>query len=179
MAENADMPPPRYQMDGTLPTMHSGVGGAGGLGGGGGGGVMVGSSAINPGKFLLSKASHVAVDDAEEHSNSCYYSVAYTRTLPHPKHQQMHHQIVPPRDDSMIGKNGYLPAPSPAPPMDGSYYNMNSDRYLSYPPMVSAPPVLSVCLSVCGCFRRNNNLINSRVVSSSSLHFPAALRTIR
>lgn len=126
MAENADMPPPRYQMDGTLPTMHSG-----------GGGGMGGSSAINPGKFLLSKASHVAVDDAEEHSNSCYYSVAYTRTLPHPKHQQMHHQIVPPRDDSMIGKNGYLPAPSPAPPMDGSYYNMNSDRYLSYPPMVS------------------------------------------
>lgn len=40
------------------------------------------------------------------------------------------------RDDQMIGK-GYMPSPSPAPPLDGSYYNMNSDRYLSYPPMVS------------------------------------------
>lgn len=124
MAENSDMPPPRYQMDGTLPSMH-------GLGG----------SSVNPGKLMLPKASHVVhpslVDEAEEHSNSCYYSVAYTRTLPHPKHQQMQ-QIVPPRDDSMIGKNGYLPAPSPAPPLDGSYYNMNSDRYLSYPPMVSS-----------------------------------------
>lgn len=39
------------------------------------------------------------------------------------------------RDDQMIGKIGYIPAPSPAPPLDGSYYNMNSDRYLSYPPM--------------------------------------------
>lgn len=40
------------------------------------------------------------------------------------------------RDDQMIGK-GYMPSPSPAPPLDGSYYNMNSDRYLSYPPMVN------------------------------------------
>lgn len=40
------------------------------------------------------------------------------------------------RDDQMIGK-GYMPSPSPAPPLDGSYYNMNSERYLSYPPMVS------------------------------------------
>lgn len=131
------MPPPRYQMDGTLP-MHHSVGGMGPPMGGGG--PMMNSSAINAGKLLYSDShathpSHVV--DAEEHSNSCYYSVAYTRTLPHPKHQIMQ-QIVPPRDDSMIGKNGYLPAPSPAPPLDGSYYNMNSDRYLSYPPMVSS-----------------------------------------
>lgn len=116
------MPPPRYQMDGTLPGHGHSVGNG---------------SAINPGKSLsdlhVTHPSHV---DADEHSNSCYYSVAYTRTLPHPKHQLMQ-QIVPPRDDSMIGKHGYLPAPSPAPPLDGSYYNMNSDRYLSYPPMVS------------------------------------------
>lgn len=43
------------------------------------------------------------------------------------------------RDDQMIGKVGYIPAPSPAPPLDGSYYNMNSDRYLSYPPMDYPP----------------------------------------
>lgn len=57
-----------------------------------------------------------------------------TRTLPHPRHNN---HIIDPRsrDDQMIGK-GYMPSPSPAPPLDGSYYNMNSDRYLSYPPMV-------------------------------------------
>lgn len=44
------------------------------------------------------------------------------------------------RDDQMlISKGVYIPSPSPAPPPDGSYYNMNSDRYLSYPPMVSKP----------------------------------------
>lgn len=57
-----------------------------------------------------------------------------TRTLPHPRHNS--HVIDPrARDDQMLGK-GYMPSPSPALPLDGSYYNMNSDRYLSYPPMV-------------------------------------------
>lgn len=57
-----------------------------------------------------------------------------TRTLPHPRTTN---QLIDPRsrDDQMLGK-GYMPSPSPALPLDGSYYNMNSDRYLSYPPMV-------------------------------------------
>ncbi|XP_037827226.1 nephrin isoform X4 [Lucilia sericata] len=59
------------------------------------------------------------------------------RTLPHPRHNNtaniMDHRA---RDDQMlINKAVYIPSPSPAPPPDGSYYNMNSDRYLSYPPM--------------------------------------------
>lgn len=57
-----------------------------------------------------------------------------TRTLPHPRHNN-HVLEARARDDHMIGK-GYMPSPSPALPLDGSYYNMNSDRYLSYPPMV-------------------------------------------
>lgn len=38
----------------------------------------------------------------------------------------------------------YVTAPSPAPPADGSYYNM-SDRYLSYPPPLDfqTPPLVS------------------------------------
>lgn len=53
-----------------------------------------------------------------------------TRTLPHPRHNS--HVIDPrARDDQMLGK-GYLPSPSPALPLDGSYYNMN----IPYPPMV-------------------------------------------
>lgn len=61
--------------------------------------------------------------------------LVHTRTLPHPRHNN-HIMDTRSRDDQMIGK-GYMPSPSPAPPLDGSYYNMNSDRYLSYPPMVS------------------------------------------
>lgn len=40
-------------------------------------------------------------------------------------------------------KSSYVSAPSPAPPADGSYFNM-SDRYLSYPPPLdfqNAPPI--------------------------------------
>lgn len=73
------------------------------------------------------------------------------KTLPNPRHHPNagHMLDARARDDQMIGKGGsngssnggglvgYMPSPSPAPPMDGSYYNMNSDRYLSYPPMVS------------------------------------------
>uniref|UniRef100_A0A1B0BLM1 Uncharacterized protein n=1 Tax=Glossina palpalis gambiensis TaxID=67801 RepID=A0A1B0BLM1_9MUSC len=60
------------------------------------------------------------------------------RTLPHPRHNNnatnvMDHRA---RDDQMLlNKAVYIPSPSPAPPPDGSYYNMNSDRYLSYPPL--------------------------------------------
>lgn len=38
-------------------------------------------------------------------------------------------------DDPFNQKN-YVKIPSPAPPLDGSYYSA-CDRYLSYPPMVS------------------------------------------
>lgn len=74
----------------------------------------------------------------------------------------------------MIGKGGntgngglvgYMPSPSPAPPMDGSYYNMNSDRYLSYPPMVSpAIPQLP-----------SNHLAYSSRPSPVSQDYPSAL----
>lgn len=43
----------------------------------------------------------------------------------------------------IAGKTSYVSAPSPAPPADGSYFNM-SDRYLSYPPPLdfqSPPPI--------------------------------------
>lgn len=72
-----------------------------------------------------------------------------THTLPHPHHHHNHnhnHQqanIGRARDDQMLpgggyhgnlsAKSSYVSAPSPAPPADGSYFNM-SDRYLSYPP---------------------------------------------
>lgn len=67
--------------------------------------------------------------------NKKKHFLVHTRTLPHPRHNN-HIMDTRSRDDQMIGK-GYMPSPSPAPPLDGSYYNMNSDRYLSYPPMVS------------------------------------------
>lgn len=65
---------------------------------------------------------------------------ANSRTLPHPRH---HHNTTnmlnnQTRDDQMlVTKGAYIPSPSPAPPIDGSYYNMSSERYLSYPPLVS------------------------------------------
>ncbi|XP_059224437.1 nephrin isoform X1 [Stomoxys calcitrans] len=88
LVDNTDLPPPRYQQDGTMP-------------------------AIYPNNMVNA------------------------RTLPHPRHNNganiMDHRA---RDDQMlINKAVYIPSPSPAPPPDGSYYNMNSDRYLSYPPM--------------------------------------------
>ncbi|XP_043071244.1 nephrin [Drosophila grimshawi] len=97
LVESADMPPPRYQKDGTLPALY-------------------------PNNMV----------------NAC--------TLPHPRHNQGHAAVMAAaaaaaaghmtRDDQMlIGKGVYIPSPSPAPPPDGSYYNMNSERYLSYPPM--------------------------------------------
>lgn len=86
LVENADMPPPRYQKDGTLPSLYPN-------------------------------------------------NLSNSRTLPHPRHNttNLDHRA---RDDQMLLSKGvYIPSPSPAPPPDGSYYNMNSDRYLSYPPM--------------------------------------------
>ncbi|XP_052843338.1 nephrin isoform X2 [Drosophila gunungcola] len=87
LVEGTDMPPPRYQKDGTLPVIY-------------------------PNNIV----------------NAC--------TLPHPRHNNGSAAIHMTRDDQMlISKGVYIPSPSPAPPPDGSYYNMNSDRYLSYPPM--------------------------------------------
>ncbi|EDW89401.1 nephrin isoform X2 [Drosophila yakuba] len=87
LVEGSDMPPPRYQKDGTLPVIY-------------------------PNNVV----------------NAC--------TLPHPRHNNGSAAIQMTRDDQMlISKGVYIPSPSPAPPPDGSYYNMNSDRYLSYPPM--------------------------------------------
>ncbi|XP_055693661.1 nephrin isoform X3 [Lutzomyia longipalpis] len=89
LVEHNDIPPPRYQRDGTLPCHYP-------------------NNTVNSG---------------------------HTRTLPHPRHNNQHPDQRS-RDDQMLGKGStYMPAPSPAPPLDGSYYNMNSDRYLSYPPM--------------------------------------------
>uniref|UniRef100_A0A182J5W1 Uncharacterized protein n=1 Tax=Anopheles atroparvus TaxID=41427 RepID=A0A182J5W1_ANOAO len=90
LVDGGDLPPPRYQQDGTLPHYISNVDGG-----------------------------H-----------------AHTRTLPHPRHNpavQGFEQRS--RDDQLLGKPSYVTAPSPGPPFDGSYYNMNSERYLSYPPM--------------------------------------------
>lgn len=41
-------------------------------------------------------------------------------------------------EDQMLNHKNYVKIPSPGPgsvPLDGSYYNMQSERYLSYPPM--------------------------------------------
>uniref|UniRef100_A0AAG5DPW8 Nephrin n=1 Tax=Anopheles atroparvus TaxID=41427 RepID=A0AAG5DPW8_ANOAO len=98
LVENGDMPPPRYQKEGTLPPYPNNINGA------------------------------------------------YARTLPHPRHNPVNYQQRS-HDDQMIERSSYVTAPSPGPPFDGSYYNMNSDRYLSYPPMqdysameMSTPP---------------------------------------
>ncbi|XP_044759594.1 nephrin isoform X1 [Coccinella septempunctata] len=76
-----------------------------------------------------------------------------THTLPHPHHHHNHqhmHEKNRARDDQHLGyhstmsaKSSYVSAPSPAPPADGSYFNM-SDRYLSYPPPLTfqnPPPI--------------------------------------
>lgn len=74
----------------------------------------------------------------------------HTRTLPHPRHHsvinQNYESATRARDDQMLNSKtlNYVTAPSPGPPLDGSYYNMNSDRYLSYPPMVSQTLSLSL-----------------------------------
>ncbi|KFB47316.1 nephrin [Anopheles sinensis] len=51
--------------------------------------------------------------------------------LPPPMYQQ---DGSMPRYITNVG-NGDVHCASPGPPNDGSYYNMNSERYLSYPPM--------------------------------------------
>lgn len=81
----------------------------------------------------------------------------FTRTLPNPKRHSnrsgMPEQMNRSKDDHMLMSNGmyipspspasslvikgsYISSPSPAPPPDGSYFNM-SDKYISYPPVVS------------------------------------------
>ncbi|XP_067629154.1 nephrin isoform X1 [Eurosta solidaginis] len=94
LVESTDMPPPRYQKDGTMPVVYPN-------------------------------------------------NIVNARTLPHPRHNNitniMEHRAHD--DQILINKGVYIPSPSPALPQDGSYYNMNSDRYLSYPPM-DYPPQL-------------------------------------
>ncbi|XP_049307143.1 nephrin isoform X1 [Bactrocera dorsalis] len=95
LVESSDMPPPRYQKDGTMPIVYP-------------------------------------------------TNIVNARTLPHPRHHSNVTNILDHRahdDQILINKGVYIPSPSPAPPPDGSYYNMNSDRYLSYPPM-DYPPQL-------------------------------------
>ncbi|XP_023299078.2 nephrin isoform X1 [Lucilia cuprina] len=80
----------------------------------------------------------------------------FTRTLPNPKRHSNRSGMPEPtrsKDDHMLMSNGmyipspspasslvikgsYISSPSPAPPPDGSYFNM-SDKYISYPPVVS------------------------------------------
>ncbi|XP_047999981.1 nephrin isoform X1 [Leguminivora glycinivorella] len=66
--------------------------------------------------------------------NYAVYEGDHARTLPHPhRHKDMSGHSTLGRS---AGKQNYVPAPSPMPPLDGSYYNMASDRYLSYPPLI-------------------------------------------
>lgn len=66
--------------------------------------------------------------------NYAVYDGDHSRTLPHPhRHKDMSGHSTLGRS---AGKPNYVPAPSPMPPLDGSYYNMSSDRYLSYPPLI-------------------------------------------
>ncbi|XP_075987678.1 nephrin adhesion molecule sticks and stones isoform X1 [Anticarsia gemmatalis] len=66
--------------------------------------------------------------------NYAVYDAEHARTLPHPhRHKDISGHSTLGRS---AGKQNYVPAPSPMPPLDGSYYNMSSDRYLSYPPLI-------------------------------------------
>ncbi|CAD0251164.1 unnamed protein product [Spodoptera exigua] len=66
--------------------------------------------------------------------NYAVYDGDHARTLPHPhRHKDITGHSTLGRS---TGKQNYVPAPSPMPPLDGSYYNMASDRYLSYPPLI-------------------------------------------
>ncbi|XP_049881989.1 nephrin [Pectinophora gossypiella] len=66
--------------------------------------------------------------------NYAVYEGDHARTLPHPhRHKDITGHSTLGRS---AGKQNYVPAPSPMPPLDGSYYNMASDRYLSYPPLI-------------------------------------------
>ncbi|XP_047541017.1 nephrin [Vanessa atalanta] len=66
--------------------------------------------------------------------NYAVYEGDHARTLPHPhRHKDISGHSTLGRS---AGKQNYVPAPSPMPPLDGSYYNMASDRYLSYPPLI-------------------------------------------
>ncbi|KAM3955389.1 LOW QUALITY PROTEIN: sticks and stones [Aphomia sociella] len=68
-------------------------------------------------------------------SNYIIYEGDHARTLPHPhRHKDISGHSTLGRS---AGKPNYVAGPSPMPPLDGSYYNMASDRYLSYPPLIS------------------------------------------
>ncbi|XP_068624432.1 nephrin isoform X2 [Battus philenor] len=73
--------------------------------------------------------------------NYAAYDGEHARTLPHATHATHAAHAHRGRDTGhntlgRAGKQGYVAAPSPMPPLDGSYYNMASDRYLSYPPLI-------------------------------------------
>lgn len=92
----------------------------------------------------------------------------FTRTLPNPKRHSVRnglpevagrakddHMLIPngmyvqspSPASSLVIKGSYISSPSPAPPPDGSYFNM-SDKYISYPPVVSGqkkPPPHPFC----------------------------------
>ncbi|KPJ02038.1 Nephrin [Papilio xuthus] len=69
--------------------------------------------------------------------NYAAYDGEHARTLPHAPHsahrgRESGHNTL----GRSAGKQNYVAAPSPMPPLDGSYFNMASDRYLSYPPLI-------------------------------------------
>ncbi|XP_018320439.1 nephrin isoform X2 [Agrilus planipennis] len=125
------------------------------------------SSLSEKSETYSNEGSNDYVDDNRKQATSTYlmehqdYNAAYTaypgyemqiqpsmlktHTLPHPHHQQ-HIDKTRPRDDqnlhyhtgNLSAKSSYISAPSPAPPADGSYFNV-ADRYLSYPPSLDFP----------------------------------------
>lgn len=95
--------------------------------------------------------------------------LVHTKTLPHPRHNN-HIMDARARDDQMIGK-GYMPSPSPAPPLDGSYYNMNSDRYLSYPPMVNNTLLLPMHNSSTIKYNNNSSTTPTYTINNSSINY--------
>jgi hypothetical protein len=72
---------------------------------------------------------------------SPYYQMNANQMMIHPKNlpnaSQMSFLPSSNLDDQFINQKNYVKIPSPAPPLDGSYYSA-CDRYLSYPPMVSS-----------------------------------------
>lgn len=68
----------------------------------------------------------------------------------------------------MNQSKNYVKIPSPGPPLDGSYYNMQSDRYLSYPPMVSRVESLS------GRFWIDQVLFLPSLPKQDQIEFPVA-----
>ncbi|XP_045485329.1 nephrin isoform X2 [Pieris rapae] len=97
---------------------------------------------IMPNRHMLNQTEAYLMDDQGlipppldyPPPNYAVYEGDHARTLPHPhRHKDISGHSTLGRS---AGKQNYVPAPSPMPPLDGSYYNMSSDRYLSYPPLI-------------------------------------------